>query len=109
MASYRLAVHLGLAFVILGILAWYILLLGRSEADLMQARRAGQLARTDVEAHAARTAVEAAGGRIELVPLRAGASTTRLVERMRGGGDEGPVRKRPLRPDDDPPETTKNG
>jgi cytochrome c oxidase assembly protein subunit 15 len=39
-ASYRLAVHLGLAFVILGILAWYILLLGRSEADLMQARRA---------------------------------------------------------------------
>ncbi|RZW05713.1 MAG: heme A synthase [Rhodobacteraceae bacterium] len=39
-ASYRLAVHLGLAFVILGVLAWYILLLGRSEADLMQARRA---------------------------------------------------------------------
>jgi cytochrome c oxidase assembly protein subunit 15 len=39
-ASYRLATHLGLAFVILGVLAWYILLLGRSEADLMQARRA---------------------------------------------------------------------
>ncbi|GGE21509.1 cytochrome c oxidase assembly protein subunit 15 [Gemmobacter megaterium] len=38
-ASYRLAVHLGLAFVILGFIAWYVLLLGRSEADLMQARR----------------------------------------------------------------------
>jgi cytochrome c oxidase assembly protein subunit 15 len=38
-ASYRLAVHLGLAFVILGLLAWYILMLGRREADLMQARR----------------------------------------------------------------------
>jgi cytochrome c oxidase assembly protein subunit 15 len=38
-ASYRLAVHLGLAFVILGLLAWYIFLLGRREADLMQARR----------------------------------------------------------------------
>jgi heme a synthase len=29
-ASYRLATHLGLAFVILGFLAWYIFLLGRS-------------------------------------------------------------------------------
>ena len=38
-ASYRLAIHLGLAFVILGVLAWYILLLGRTEADLLQARR----------------------------------------------------------------------
>lgn len=38
-ASYRLAVHLGLAFVILGVLAWYVLLLGRLERDLMQARR----------------------------------------------------------------------
>jgi cytochrome c oxidase assembly protein subunit 15 len=38
-ASYRLAVHLGLAFVILGLIAWYVFLLGRSEADLMQARR----------------------------------------------------------------------
>ncbi|MDJ0639271.1 MAG: COX15/CtaA family protein [Paracoccaceae bacterium] len=38
-ASYRLATHLGLAFVILGLLAWYILKLGRSEADLLQARR----------------------------------------------------------------------
>lgn len=38
-ASYRLAVHLGLAFVILGYIAWYVLLLGRSEAELMQARR----------------------------------------------------------------------
>ena len=39
-ASYRLAVHLGLAFVILGFLAWYIFELGRAERDLMQARRA---------------------------------------------------------------------
>jgi cytochrome c oxidase assembly protein subunit 15 len=39
-ASYRLATHLGLAFVILGVLAWFIMLLGRSEAGLMQARRA---------------------------------------------------------------------
>jgi cytochrome c oxidase assembly protein subunit 15 len=38
-ASYRLATHLGLAFVILGFLAWYIFLLGRSEAELMTARR----------------------------------------------------------------------
>ncbi|MCV6586245.1 MAG: COX15/CtaA family protein [Marinibacterium sp.] len=39
-ASYRLAVHLGLAFVILGFIAWYVFLLGRSERDLLQARRA---------------------------------------------------------------------
>ncbi|MDO6522318.1 COX15/CtaA family protein [Shimia thalassica] len=38
-ASYRLAVHLGLAFVILGFIAWYVFLLGREERDLMQARR----------------------------------------------------------------------
>ena len=38
-ASYRLATHLGLAFVILGFIAWYILMLGRAERDLMQARR----------------------------------------------------------------------
>ena len=38
-ASYRLATHLGLAFVILGFLAWYMFLLGRSERGLMQARR----------------------------------------------------------------------
>ncbi len=41
-ASYRLAVHLGLAFVILGLIAWYALLLGRSDADLLRARRAGE-------------------------------------------------------------------
>ncbi len=41
-ASYRLATHLGLAFVILGFIAWYVFLLGRSEADLMQARRSGE-------------------------------------------------------------------
>ncbi len=39
-ASYRLATHLGLAFTILGFMAWYIFLLGRSERGLMQARRA---------------------------------------------------------------------
>ncbi|WP_136635565.1 heme A synthase [Pseudooceanicola onchidii] len=38
-ASYRLATHLGLAFIILGFIAWYVLMLGRSERDLMQARR----------------------------------------------------------------------
>ena len=38
-ASYRLATHLGLAFVILGFIAWYILRLGRPERDIMQARR----------------------------------------------------------------------
>ncbi|WP_128253631.1 heme A synthase [Falsirhodobacter deserti] len=38
-ASYRLATHLGIGFVILGFLAWYALLLGRSEGALLQARR----------------------------------------------------------------------
>lgn len=41
-ASYRLATHLGIAFVILGLTAWYILLLGRSEKDLLVARRASE-------------------------------------------------------------------
>ncbi len=39
-ASYRLAVHLGLAFLILGFITWAMLGLSRSERDLMQARRA---------------------------------------------------------------------
>ncbi|MGX9353954.1 heme A synthase [Roseobacteraceae bacterium S113] len=39
-ASYRLATHLGLAFVILGLIAWFVFELGRPERDLMQARRA---------------------------------------------------------------------
>ncbi len=38
-ASYRLATHLGLAFVILGFIAWYVFLLSRSETQLLQARR----------------------------------------------------------------------
>lgn len=38
-ASYRLAVHLGLGFVILGLITWFVLQLSRREADLMQARR----------------------------------------------------------------------
>ena len=38
--SYRLATHLGIAFVILGFLTWFILLLGRTESDLLLHRRA---------------------------------------------------------------------
>lgn len=41
-ASYRLATHLGIAFVILGLITWYVLKLGRTEAALMQARRSGE-------------------------------------------------------------------
>ncbi|MEM1274605.1 MAG: heme A synthase [Pseudomonadota bacterium] len=40
-ASYRLAIHLGLAFVILAVLAGYILRLSRPEAALILARRGG--------------------------------------------------------------------
>ena len=40
-ASYRLATHLGLAFVIFGFITWYILMLSRRDADLLQARRMG--------------------------------------------------------------------
>ncbi len=39
-ASYRLAIHLGLAFAILGLIAWYIFRLGRAQTDLLQAQRA---------------------------------------------------------------------
>ncbi len=38
-ASYRLATHLGLAFVILGLIGWFMLTLGQTEAARMQARR----------------------------------------------------------------------
>ncbi len=38
-ASYRLAVHLGLAFAILGLIAWYVLRLNRGESELLQAHR----------------------------------------------------------------------
>lgn len=41
-ASYRLATHLGIAFVILGLIAWYVLQLSRTEAELLRARRAGE-------------------------------------------------------------------
>ncbi|MFC3571450.1 heme A synthase [Paracoccus simplex] len=41
-ASYRLATHLGLAFAILGLIAWYASALSRSEAALLRARRAGE-------------------------------------------------------------------
>lgn len=40
-ASYRLATHLGLAFVIFGFIAWYIYELSRTPTDLLQARRIG--------------------------------------------------------------------
>jgi cytochrome c oxidase assembly protein subunit 15 len=42
-ASYRLAIHLGLAFVIFGLIAWYYFLLGRKESELLQARRVGEV------------------------------------------------------------------
>ncbi len=38
-ASYRLALHLGLAFIILGLITWYVLSIRRSGADMLQARR----------------------------------------------------------------------
>lgn len=41
-ASYRLALHLGLAFAILGFIAWYVMQLSRPEAALLRARRAGE-------------------------------------------------------------------
>nr|WP_111298223.1 heme A synthase [Paracoccus saliphilus] len=41
-ASYRLATHLGIAFVILGLIAWFVLQLSRTEAQLLRARRAGE-------------------------------------------------------------------
>lgn len=41
-ASYRLAVHLGLGFAILGLIAWQVQQLSRPEAALLRARRAGE-------------------------------------------------------------------
>ena len=38
-ASYRLATHLGLAFLILGLIAWYAFQLSQSQMALIQARR----------------------------------------------------------------------
>lgn len=38
-ASYMLAIHLGLAFAILGTIVWLVLKLSRTKQDLMQARR----------------------------------------------------------------------
>lgn len=38
-ASYRLATHLGLAFLILGLIAWFVFRLGREEGALLQQRR----------------------------------------------------------------------
>ena len=41
-ASYRLATHLGIGFIILGTTAWFILQMSRPEAALLQARRQGE-------------------------------------------------------------------
>lgn len=38
-ASYRLAIHLGLAFSILGLIAWYHMGVARGDAEMLQARR----------------------------------------------------------------------
>ncbi|MEM9780231.1 MAG: COX15/CtaA family protein, partial [Pseudomonadota bacterium] len=38
-ASYRLATHLGLAFLILGLIAWYVMQLSQPQMALIQARR----------------------------------------------------------------------
>ena len=43
-ASYRLATHLGLAFAILGLIAWFVFQLGQPERELIQRRR-GRIAR----------------------------------------------------------------
>ena len=40
-ASYRLATHLGLAFIILSLIAWYMISLSRPQAELLSARRGG--------------------------------------------------------------------
>ncbi len=38
-ASYRLALHLGLAFIIMGLIAWYLFALARDGRELLQAQR----------------------------------------------------------------------
>lgn len=38
-ASYRLAIHLGLAFFIMGLIVWYLAALRRGAQDMLQARR----------------------------------------------------------------------
>ncbi len=42
-ASYRLATHLGIAFLILGLIAWFSFRLAREEEELLQARRKGDV------------------------------------------------------------------
>lgn len=42
-ASYRLATHLGLAFIILGTLFWFVMKVERTDVDLMQSRRRSNL------------------------------------------------------------------
>ncbi len=50
-ASYRLATHLGLAFLILGLMFWYILQLSRPQKDLFQARRRREGGRAVLAGH----------------------------------------------------------
>ena len=42
-ASYRLATHLGLAFIFLGTLFWFVMRVERTDVDLMQSRRRSNL------------------------------------------------------------------
>ncbi|MCL4124299.1 UNVERIFIED_CONTAM: hypothetical protein GTU68_029000 [Idotea baltica] len=42
-ASYRLATHLGLAFIILGTLMWFVFQLRRNEMELFQSRRSSDM------------------------------------------------------------------
>jgi len=41
-ASYRLAIHLGIAFLIIALVAWWANLLSRPAAQILQARRSGE-------------------------------------------------------------------
>ena len=67
-ASYRLATHLGLAFIILGTLFWFIMKLNRSEMSLFQSRRT----RNDASARMAKVLIVLAFAQILLGALVAG-------------------------------------
>jgi cytochrome c oxidase assembly protein subunit 15 len=67
-ASYRLATHLGLAFIILAVLFWFIMKLNRSEMELFQSRRT----RDDANARMAKVLMVLAFAQILLGALVAG-------------------------------------
>ncbi len=67
-ASYRLATHLGLAFIILATLFWFIMKLNRSEMEMFQARRT----RDDASARMAKILLVLAFAQILLGALVAG-------------------------------------